>query len=235
MRATGMSADPAHGVFETHHGHRCSYWLQVPAAAPACFVLAHGAGAGPAHPFLRMVAIGLQQRGIATLRFAFPGMERGSKRPDPPRIAQAAVRGAVAQARALLPHAVLVAGGKSFGGRMSAHAQAEQALPGVRALVFLGFPLHPAAKPGAERAAPLFATDLPLLFVQGTRDALAEPTLIDALVQRLGSRATLAWIEAADHSFRVPARGARTQSEADHLLVETVSQWILRIAQGERR
>jgi predicted alpha/beta-hydrolase family hydrolase len=179
-----------------------------------------------------MVAAGLQARGIATLRFAFPSMERGSKRPDPPRIAQAAMRGAVLKARELLPRAALVAGGKSFGGRMSAHAQAEGALPGVRALAFLGFPLHAAGKPAADRAAPLYAIDVPMLFVQGTRDALAEPALIEALVQRLGSRAALAWIEAADHSFRVPARGARTQSETDRLLLEALGQWILRTAAG---
>lgn len=220
------------GSFEALRDQRCSYCLQQPAQPAACFVFAHGAGAGPLHPFMTMVAEGLHARGIATLRFAFPSMARGSKRPDSPPVAQAAVRAAVAKAQALLPHVPLIAGGKSFGGRMSAQAQAAQALPPVRGLAFLGFPLHPAGKPGAERAAPLFAIEVPLLFVQGTRDALAEPTLIEQVVQRLGSRAGLAWIEAADHSFRVPARGARSQSETDRFLVEVLAQWIERVVRA---
>jgi uncharacterized protein len=224
MRPTGA------GSFEVLEGQRCSYCLQQPAHAAACFVFAHGAGAGPAHPFMTMVADGLYANGITTLRFAFPGMDRGSRRPDPPRVAQAAVRAAVVTAQELLPQVALVAGGKSFGGRMSAHAQAAQALPGVRGLAFLGFPLHAAGKPGCERASPLFEIDVPLLFVQGTRDLLAERALIAAVVQRLGSRATLQWIEGADHAFRVPARAARSQSESDRLLVDVLAQAIVGMA-----
>jgi len=139
--------------------------LQAPKAARTCYVLAHGAGAGMAHPFMAAVANGLAERGIATLRYQFPYMERGSKRPDPPPVAHAAVRAAVAQAAALLPGLPLLAGGKSFGARMSSQAQAAAPLPGVRALVFVGFPLHPAGKPSDERAKHLFNVDVPMLFL----------------------------------------------------------------------
>jgi len=183
-----------------------------------------------AHPFMSRVAAGLAQRAVATFRYQFPYMERGSRRPDSPLVAQAAVRSAVAEAMRLLPGIPLVAGGKSFGGRMSSQAQASTPLPAVRGLAFLGFPLHAAGKPGAERAEHLAAIDVPLLFVQGTRDTLAEESLMTALVPRLGSRATLHFIADADHSFRIPARSGRTQDEADNELLEILARWIRDIA-----
>jgi uncharacterized protein len=161
--------------------------LQTPQGARACYVLAHGAGAGMSHPFMSAVADGLADRGIATLRYQFPYMEHGSKRPDAPRLAQATVRAAVLEASRLAPELPLVAGGKSFGGRMTSQAQAASPLPRVHGLVFLGFPLHPSGRPSDERAAHLFQIDIPMLFLQGTRDALADIHLMQGLVQRLGS------------------------------------------------
>ncbi len=179
-----------------------------------------------AHPFMTLVAEGLCARAIATCRFNFPYMERGSKRPDPPRVAQAAVHAAVEHVRALLPGVPLVAGGKSFGGRMTSQAQAQSPLPDVRGIAFLGFPLHAAGKPGVERAEHLLAIDLPLLFVQGTRDSLAEQERIRAVVQRLGHRATLHFVDQGDHSFRVPARSGRRQQDAYAELLDTLADWI---------
>ncbi len=200
--------------------------LLAPAAARACYVLAHGAGAGMTHPFMEAVAQGLAARGIATLRYQFPYMERGSKRPDPPRIAHAAVRAAVAEAARRLPQAALFAGGKSFGGRMTSQAQAAAPLPGVRGLVFLGFPLHPAGKPSDERAAHLSDVDVPMLFLQGTRDELAQRDLLQPVVGRLGENATLRLFDAADHSFHVPARSGRKDAEVMVELLDTLANWI---------
>src|SRR5438046_972574 len=180
--------------------------LQIPAMACACYVLAHGAGAGMTHPFLRAIANGLGDRGIATLRYQFPYMEQGSKRPDAPKIAHAAVRAAVGEAARLAPGLPLFAGGKSFGGRMTSQAQAASPLPGVRGLVFLGFPLHPAGRPSDERGKHLVDVQVPMLFLQGTRDDLANLPLVEALCQQLGSRATLKLFEEANHSVHVPAR-----------------------------
>lgn len=176
--------------------------LQIPPRARACYVFAHGAGAGMTHPFMAAVADQLEQRGIATLRFQFPYMERGSKRPDSPRVTHGAVRAAVGEASRRAPALPLVAGGKSFGGRMTSQAQAASPLPGVRGLVFLGFPLHPAGKPATERGEHLFDVKLPLLFVQGERDALAEPRLLRSLVEQLGPLASL-HIVPGGHSFAV--------------------------------
>src|SRR5262245_31573171 len=164
--------------------------LQAPPRARACYVLAHGAGAGMNHPFMAAVAAELGERAIATLRYQFPYMEKGGKRPDPPRLAQATVRAAVAAAAALLPEAALFAGGKSFGGRMTSHAQAAAALPHVRGLAFLGFPLHPAGRPAQDRGKHLFDVHVPMLFLQGTRDALAALDQIEPLCAALGGRAT---------------------------------------------
>src|ERR1041385_8630703 len=163
--------------------------LEAPPGARACYVLAHGAGAGMTHPFMAAAADGLAERGIATLRYQFLYMERGSKRPDPPKLAHAAVRAAVAETARRLPKLPLIAGGKSFGGRMTSQAQAAAALPGVRGLAFLGFPLHPTGKPSADRARHLFDVTLPMLFLQGTRDALAMPGQIGPLCKALGDRA----------------------------------------------
>jgi uncharacterized protein len=177
--------------------------LQAPPDARACYVLAHGAGAGMTHPFMVAVAEQLSRRGVATLRFQFPYMERGSKRPDAPRIAHAAVRAAVAAASRLAPGLPLIAGGKSFGGRMSSQAQADSPLPGVRGLAFLGFPLHPASRPSDERAKHLFEVEVPMRFVQGGRDALADVELLQSLVTQLGARASLQLLPGVGHSFPV--------------------------------
>ena len=199
--------------------------LCVPANAQACFVFAHGAGAGMEHAFMAAMAEALAGRGVATLRYQFPFMERGSKRPDPPRIAQAAVRAAVAEAGRRLPKLPLFAGGKSFGGRMSSQAQAESAMPGVRGLVFIGFPLHPAGKPSQERAAHLLKVDCRMLFLQGTRDELAELSLLQEAVKPLGARATLKIFDDADHSFHVRARSGQTDDQVRDAMVEAMVRW----------
>ena len=203
--------------------------LFVPSRARACYVLAHGAGAGMHHPFMAAVAAGLAEREIATLRYQFPYMERGSKRPDPPKIAHAAVRAAVGEAAKQLPSVPLVAGGKSFGGRMTSQAQAATPLPGVCGLVFLGFPLHPAEKPGRERGDHLFDVRIPMLFLQGTHDALAERSLIERVCKEIGARATLRFFEAADHSFHVPARSGRKDSAVLADVLDACAVWVDRL------
>jgi uncharacterized protein len=205
---------------------RVSGVLQVPRAPRACYVLAHGAGAGMSHPFMATVADGLAERDIATLRYQFPYMEEGSKRPDVPKIAQATVRAAVGEALHLLPGLAVVAGGKSFGGRMTSQAQAASPLPGVQGLIFLGFPLHPPGHPSDERGAHLFEIKVPMLFLQGTRDALAATQLMEALVQRLGDRATLKLFQDADHSFHVPARTGREDAEVRSEMLDKLSAWL---------
>jgi predicted alpha/beta-hydrolase family hydrolase len=190
--------------------------LLRPLAARACFIFAHGAGAGMTHPFMEQVASGLCDRGIATLRYQFPYMEKAGKRPDPPAIAHAAVRAAVEEAARCCPGLALVAGGKSFGGRMTSQAQAAAPLAGVRGLAFLGFPLHPAGKP----------VHVPMLFVQGTRDKLAELQLIEPVVKRLGTSASLHLMQEADHSFHAPARSGRNDRDAMREVLDTLSAWI---------
>jgi uncharacterized protein len=207
-------------------GQEVSGLLQAPPVARAVYVFAHGAGAGMAHPFMASIADGLHERGIATLRYQFPYMERGSKRPDPPKLAQATVRAAVAEAARHLHGVALFAGGKSFGGRMSSQAQAASPLPGVRGLVFLGFPLHPAGRPSDERGAHLFDVRLPMLFLQGTRDELAGLELLEPLVARLGPRARLQLFEEADHSFHVPARSGRKDAEVRAEMLDIMAEWM---------
>ena len=206
--------------------HRVSGLLQTPPEARACYVMAHGAGAGMAHPFMEAMANALAGRGIATLRYQFPYMEQGSKRPDTPKLAQATVRAAVAEASRLVPELALFAGGKSFGGRMTSQAQSASPLPGVRGLVFLGFPLHPAGRPSDERGAHLFAAQIPMLFMQGTRDQLADLRLLQTLVGKLGARATLKLFQDADHSFHVPARTGRKDAEIMAEMSEVLADWI---------
>jgi predicted alpha/beta-hydrolase family hydrolase len=207
-------------------GARVSGLLQVPADARACYVLAHGAGAGMAHPFMTAVAEELAQRGIATLRYQFPYMERGSKRPDAPKLAQSTVRAAVAEMSRLAPELALIAGGKSFGGRMTSQAQAAAPLPGVRAIPFLGFPLHPPGRPADERGEHLFNVRVPMLFLQGTRDEFADMKLLQSLADRLGARATLKLLADADHSFHVPARSGRTDAETRAEMLDALARWV---------
>jgi hypothetical protein len=205
---------------------RVSGLLQSPPGARVCYVLAHGAGAGMAHPFMAAVAADLAERGIATLRYQFPYTERGSKRPDPPKLAQATVRAAVAEATRLLPEIPLIAGGKSFGGRMTSQAQAVDPLPGVRGLAFLGFPLHPAGRPSQDRAKHLFDVHIPMLFLQGMRDALAMLDQLEPLCKNLGSRATLKLFQDADHSFHVPARSGRKDPQVRADMLDVFAAWI---------
>jgi uncharacterized protein len=195
-----------------------------PAEARACYVFAHGAGAGMTHPFMETFAAGLGDRGIASLRYQFPYMEKGSRRPDPPAVAHATVRAAVAEAGRNCPGLPLIAGGKSFGGRMTSQAQAIAPLAGVRGLAFLGFPLHPAGKPSSDRAKHLAEVRVPMLFMQGTRDTLAEVTLIESVVNSLPS-ASLHLVREADHSFHVLARSGRNDREVMKEILDTFSTW----------
>jgi uncharacterized protein len=206
--------------------HRVSALLNLPSQARACYVLAHGAGAGMTHPSLESTATGLAERGIATLRYQFPYMEAGGKRPDAPALAQATVRAAVAEAGRRTPELPLIAGGRSFGGRMTSQAQAAAPLPNVHGLAFLAFPLHPAGRPSDERADHLFDVQIPMLFLQGTNDALADLKLLQPLVERLGPRATLKLFEAADHSFHVPARTGRKDVEVRRDILDALATWI---------
>jgi predicted alpha/beta-hydrolase family hydrolase len=198
-----------------------------PADASAGFVFAHGAGAGMSHEFMTRFANGLAERGIATLRYQFSFMEQGSKRPDVPKVAHAAVRAAIAEAARRWPRRPLFAGGKSFGGGMTSQAHALSPLPGVRGLVFVGFPLHPAGKPADERAKHLSEITSPMLFLQGTRDELASLDLMQRLVERLGNdRATLAVVEDADHAFHVRARSGRSDAQALAGMLDVMTAWV---------
>jgi predicted alpha/beta-hydrolase family hydrolase len=224
-------ADPQPVTITVNEAQLVSGLLQAPPESRACYVLAHGAGAGMAHPFMAGIANGLAERGIATLRYQFPYMEQGSKRPDAPKLAHATVRAAVLEASRLVPKTALFAGGKSFGGRMTSQAQAASPLPGVRGLVFLGFPLHPAGRPSDERGKHLFDVQIPMLFLQGTRDNLANLQLVEALCKQLGARATLKLFQDADHSFHVPARTGRKDSEVRVELLDALADWIKRNAE----
>ena len=207
-------------------GATVSGLLDSPAMPQACYVFAHGAGAGMQHPFMAAIADGLALRGVATLRFQFPYMEQRSKRPDQPKVAQAAVRAAVVEAARLLPGMPLFAGGKSFGGRMTTQAQAAEPLPAVRGIILVGFPLHPAGKPGIDRAAHLTDVRLPMLFLQGTRDALADLDLIRQVTGPLGDSATLQVVDGADHSFHVLARSGRNDAQVMEELLDAMARWM---------
>jgi predicted alpha/beta-hydrolase family hydrolase len=198
----------------------------TPPAARAALVLAHGAGAGMDHPFLAALAGALAARGVATLRFQFPSMERGLKRPDPPPVAHAAVRAAVAAAHGRWPDLPLYAGGKSFGARMTSQAQAAEPLPQVRGLVFVGFPLHPAGKLGVQRAAHLAKVRVPMLCLQGDRDALADLALLREVLAPLGERVALKVEDGADHAFHVLRRSGRTEAEVIASLADTIGAWV---------
>lgn len=212
--------------FSVDSANVVSALLLRPPSARACFVFAHGAGAGMTHPFMERVAGGLYERGVATLRFQFPFMEKQSRRPDAPAVAHAAVRAAVAEAARCCPGLALIAGGKSFGGRMTSQAQAVAPLAGVRGLAFLGFPLHLAGKPSDARASHLSDVHIPMLFVQGTRDKLAELSLLEPVVKQLGTAASLCQVQEADHSFHVLARSGRNDRDVMSEIVATLSAWI---------
>jgi uncharacterized protein len=199
----------------------------------ATYVLAHGAGAGMHHRFMEAIAHALAERGIATLRYHFPYFESGSRRPDPPGVLEATVRAAVAKARESTPGLPLIAGGKSLGGRMTSNAMARRPLDDVRGLVFLGFPLHPPKQPSVTRAEHLDRVESPMLFLQGTRDTLADLGLITSVCERLGPRATLHVVEGADHSFAVLKGSGRTEAEVMEELVATVTDFLLRLCRLE--
>jgi uncharacterized protein len=202
--------------------------LLRPAGAKALYLFAHGAGAGMTHRAMESNARGLAARGIATLRYQFPYMEKGGKRPDPPKVAHAAVRAAAAEAARLAFDLPLFVGGRSFGGRMTSQAQADSPLPRVRGLAFLGFPLHPAGKAGTERADHLSRVDIPMLFVSGSRDALAELDLLRPVVAALGHKAMLHVVDQADHSFKVAAKSGRKPADAEDEALDAVAEWMVR-------
>jgi len=206
--------------------HTVSALLLRPPGARACFVFAHGAGAGMNHAFMAQMAEALGMRKIATLRYQFPYMEKGGRRPDAPAVAHATVRAAVTEAERCCTGLVLVAGGKSFGGRMTSQAQAATPLAGIRGLAFIGFPLHPAGQPSDARARHLSDVKVPMLFIQGSRDKLAELALLQPVVKRLGSSASLHLVQDADHSFHVPARSGRNDRDAMNEIAAKLSAWI---------
>jgi predicted alpha/beta-hydrolase family hydrolase len=203
--------------------------LRTPAKSRACLVLAHGAGAGMSHPSMEALATGLSQRGFATFRYQFPYMEGGGGRPDPPRVAHATVRAAIAEAARLVPGLPLIAGGRSFGGRMTSQTQAASPLPGIRGLVFFAFPLHPPKQVSVERAAHLDDVRIPMLFLQGSRDAMADPHELVTLRERLGEHATLKMLEHADHAFHVPARSGRTDRAVLDEALDAFADWFERV------
>ncbi|MCA1455566.1 alpha/beta hydrolase [Bradyrhizobium sp. BRP22] len=221
-----MTTDTQSLKIEVEHAGAVSALLLRPPQARAIYVFAHGAGAGMTHASMEVIAAGLAARGIATLRYQFPYMEKGSKRPDPPGVAHAAVRAAVAEAAQRCADLPLFAGGKSFGGRMTSQAQAIKPLAGVRGLVFLAFPLHPAGKPSSERATHLADVQIPMLFLQGTRDALAELKLLEPVLKELGSLATLHLVKEADHSFHVLARSGRNDREVMDEVLDAFAAWV---------
>jgi len=199
--------------------------LVRPPDARFLYVLAHGAGAGMRHPFLERLAGELAGRGVATLRYQFAYMERKQRRPDPPAVAVAVVRAATAAAAREAPDLPLLAGGKSFGGRMTSTAQGAEPLPGVRGLVFLGFPLHPPGRPGTTRADHLAAVEIPMLFLQGDRDEFAELILLRQVLRPLGRRATLHLVKGGDHSFNVPKSTGRSNADVMAELCDTLVAW----------
>ena len=185
------------------------------------------------HYFLAQAADVFAGRGIATYRYEFPYMQAGKNRPDSPGVAEAAVRAAVVVAAHRAPQLPLIAGGKSFGGRMTSQAQAHKPLPGVRGLVFLGFPLHAPGRPGTARAEHLTSVDVPMLFLQGTRDEFAQLELLQEVVRGLGDRGTLHLVEEGDHSFKVPKRTGKTESDVMNELANTIHEWTARVVSPE--
>jgi len=224
------NADSKPVTIDVNAGTRVSGLLTSAPDSKACLVLAHGAGAGMLHPFMANLATDLGKRGIATLRYQFPYMEKHGRRPDPPALCHDTVRAAVDAARTLLPSLPLFAGGKSFGGRMTSQAQAADPMPQVRGLAFLGFPLHPPKQPSDSRAAHLLKVHVPMLFLQGARDVYAEPDLLNPLITLLAGRATLMLLPDADHSFHVPARSAFTNSQINDDMINALAGWMGAVA-----
>lgn len=200
--------------------------LLRPDRAKALYLFAHGAGAGMTHQGMSAIAEALAVRGIATLRYQFPFMEKGTRRPDRPTVAHVTVRAAAEQATTLAPDLPLYAGGRSFGGRMTSQAQAQSPLSGVQGLAFLGFPLHPANKPSINRAEHLARVQIPMLFVSGARDGLADLELLRPVIADLGDRASLHVVSDADHSFKVAAKSGRSTADAEDEVVNTLASWI---------
>lgn len=211
---------------------RVSGLLDHPPDSWIVYVLAHGAGGGMRHKFLESMAAALAARGVATLRYQFPYMEAGMKRPDSPRVAEATVAAAVRRAAELAPELPAIAGGKSFGGRMTSGAAARSLLPGVKGLAFLGFPLHPPGQPGTERADHLDEVNVPMLFLQGTRDGFAKLDLLEPLCRKLEPRATLHLVEGGDHSFGVPKSSGRSAAEVLDELADTLVRWARPLVPG---
>jgi predicted alpha/beta-hydrolase family hydrolase len=224
-RERETAVEPLERRILVSEGVEVSALLLGPARPNALYVLAHGAGAGMRHAFMEQIARRLTARGIATLRYQFPYTEQGGRRPDPEPVLLATVRAAVAAGREAAGGRPLLAGGKSMGGRMTSRAAAVAALPGVAGLVFLGFPLHPAGRPGVSRADHLAKVEIPMLFLQGTRDTLADLTLLRPVIDRLGERATLRVIEHADHSFHVLKRSGRTDDQVLDELAVATAEW----------
>ncbi|HVY83369.1 MAG TPA: alpha/beta family hydrolase [Steroidobacteraceae bacterium] len=206
---------------------RVSALWMLPPDAHTVYVLAHGAGAGMTHAFMSAIANELASVGVGTLRYQFPYVESRVKRPDPPEVCHATVRAAAAEAARRAPGLRVIAGGKSFGGRMTSQAQAISPLTGVSGLAFLGFPLHPPKKPATDRAKHLFEVKIPMLFLQGTRDELADLGLLEPIVRELGDRASLRKIDGADHSFHVLARSGRKDAEVLRELAREIAEWAI--------
>jgi hypothetical protein len=232
VRAAMAKIEPKKIAIDVDDERRVSGLMIHPKGARALYVVAHGAGAGMAHPFMTAIAGLLAARGVATLRYQFPYMEKGSRRPDPPKVAEATVRAAVAEAARLAPRLPLFAGGKSFGGRMTSQAEAAEHMGGVKGLAFLGFPLHPPGAPADTRGTHLTDIGIPMLFLQGTRDEFADLALLQPLVRKLGSKAVLHLVDDANHSFRVPARTGRKEADVMAELADTLAEWIDAILAG---
>lgn len=220
-----MAAGSKRLTIDVNDTTQVSGLLEIAKGSKLCLVLAHGAGAGMEHPSMTAIAQDLAARNIATLRYQFPYMERGEKRTDAPPLCHATVRAAVAAAAQLIPEVPLIAGGKSFGGRMTSQAQAVNPLTGVRGLAFFGFPLHPPDKPSIDRAAHLSKVKIPMLFLQGTRDNLADLALLRPLVDKLENLATLKVLEGADHSFHVLKRSGRTDEDVKAEMIDAFIAW----------
>lgn len=224
-----MNIELAEHTIEVGGAGEVSALYARPRGARWLYVMAHGAGAGMRHPFLSSMADRLARRKVATLRYQFPYMEGGKKRTDSPAVAMATVRAAVETAGEIAPRLPIIAGGKSFGGRMTSQTQAESRLPGVRALAFLGFPLHPPGRPGTKRAAHLADVKLPMLFLQGTRDTLADLVHVHEVVNSLGERATLHIVEGGDHSFKTLKSAGRSEGDVLDELADTIVTWLERL------